>query len=384
MDDAPPAARGDASDTTPARVEANRANAARSTGPKTADGLARSSANALSHGLTARSVVVRGESAEQWEAFRDATLADLDARGAVEHALATRVAELLWRLQRAGAAEAAVANFAVDRAERASIEAALDAHAGPGDGSPFCFRNADAIDDLHAKALRARAAGEAALKAYTAAEEERIDPAVAGDLVRLLSVLAGLGDPELVHRVAADEQARRIARGAHAMSLPSWTVGGLQKVAAGMALATNRDLFDEDDEDGDDDGVACADDRGRTPHTEGVALLSRARRLCLEATLRGLLAEKDARQRLALARGTAASSEEAALVRRHEAHLQRQLAGALALLDAARARRPSPVAGGAGDFRTGVRVLPQERPANAFAEVVEVAEQTTAIAASRG
>ncbi len=379
MDDAPPAARGDASDTTPARVEANRANAARSTGPKTADGLARSSANALSHGLTARSVVVRGESAERWEAFRDATLADLDVHGAVEHALATRVAELLWRLQRAGAAEAAVANFTVDRAERASIAAALAAHGGPGDGSPFCFHNADTTDELYARALRAQAAGEAALKAYTGGQDERLDPAAAGDLVRLLSVLAGLGDPELVRRVAADEQARRIARGVHAMSLPSWTVGGMQKVATGMVVAAAGLPLDEGDEDDDDEGGADAHDR--TPHTEGAALLSRAHRLCLEATLRGLRATKDARQRFALARDTAASSEEAAAVRRHEAHLQRQLAGALALLDAARSRRPSPALPATGDFRTGVRVLPQEQPANVVAEVTGVQSQLTA---SRG
>lgn len=109
------------------RVTANRANAARSTGPRTPAGLARASGNALSHGLSARSVVVRGESAEQWETFRDATLADLDARGAVEHALATRVAELLWRLQRAGAVEAAVANFALDGAEEGAVREALDA-----------------------------------------------------------------------------------------------------------------------------------------------------------------------------------------------------------------------------------------------------------------
>lgn len=379
MDDAPPAARGDASDTTPAGAEANRANAARSTGPKTADGLARSSANALSHGLTARSVVVRGESAEQWETFRDATLADLDARGAVEHALATRVAELLWRLQRAGAAEAAVANFAVDRAERASLVAALNAFTGPGDSSPFGFRNADTIDELQARALRARAAGEAALKAYTGAEDERLDPAAAGDLVRLLSVLAGLGDPELVHRVAADEQARRIARGVHAMSLPSWTVAGMQTVAAGMIVAAAGDLLE--DEDDDEESAEGASENDRTLHTEAAALLSRAHRLGLEAALRGLWAAKDARQRFALARDTAASSDDTAAVRRHEAHLQRQLAGALALLDAARARRPAPVAGSAGDFRTGVRVLPQEQPANA---VAEIGEARSPLVASRG
>jgi hypothetical protein len=38
---------------TPAQIEANRRNARKSTGPKTAAGKAASSRNALTHGLTA-------------------------------------------------------------------------------------------------------------------------------------------------------------------------------------------------------------------------------------------------------------------------------------------------------------------------------------------
>ncbi len=399
MDDTLPAPRENAPPTasSPARVEANRANAAHSTGPKTADGLARSSGNALVHGLTARSVVVRGESLEQWEAFRDAALADLDARGPVERALATRVAELLWRLQRAGAAEAAVANFALARAERASIAAALDAVGGPGDGSPFGFRNSDTLDDLRAKALRAKRAEEVAHQALSAADDVRLDPAAVGDLVRLLSVLAGMGDPELVHGVAADEQARRIARGDNALSLPSWTVGGLRMVAAAMVTSTTDYGFEDEDEDEDiepdDEAEGAAEgantqppaaQKARTPATEGLVLLSRARRVCLEATLRGLMAERDARQRLALAQDTAAAGDEAAPVRRHEAHLQRQLAGALALLDAARARRPPAHTGEATSVpRTGIRVVSHERPASA-ANVIEAEVPRLVVAAARG
>jgi hypothetical protein len=43
------------------RLEANRTNAKRSTGPCTQTGKARSKMNALKHGLAAKSVVIEGE-----------------------------------------------------------------------------------------------------------------------------------------------------------------------------------------------------------------------------------------------------------------------------------------------------------------------------------
>jgi len=48
----------------PAQLSANRANALRSTGPKTDEGKARSRANALKHGLTGEGIVLPTEDAE--------------------------------------------------------------------------------------------------------------------------------------------------------------------------------------------------------------------------------------------------------------------------------------------------------------------------------
>jgi hypothetical protein len=91
----------------------NRLNAALSTGPRTAEGKARSARNSLRHGLASRAIVVPGlERQEQWEEHLEATIDDVAPTGYIEHVLAERVAMALWRLAR------------VTRYERGMIEAA--------------------------------------------------------------------------------------------------------------------------------------------------------------------------------------------------------------------------------------------------------------------
>ena len=50
--------------TTEAQIEANRANAQKSTGPRTPEGKATVAQNAVKHGLLARTAVLHGE---DWE-----------------------------------------------------------------------------------------------------------------------------------------------------------------------------------------------------------------------------------------------------------------------------------------------------------------------------
>ena len=91
----------------PARAEASRKNGARSKGPKTPEGRARSARNALKHGLCAETfVVVAGESAEAFAAFEAALLDDLAPEGALQTLLAGRIARAAWRLERAERIEA--------------------------------------------------------------------------------------------------------------------------------------------------------------------------------------------------------------------------------------------------------------------------------------
>ena len=88
-----------------ARLLANRLNARRSTGPRTPLGRTRVGQNAVKHGLyaTAALLPALGETAAGWDAHRAAVVADLDPHGAAEHALAERVAWLLWRQRRVAA-----------------------------------------------------------------------------------------------------------------------------------------------------------------------------------------------------------------------------------------------------------------------------------------
>lgn len=92
---------GDAMPTSDARIEANRKNAAKSSGPKTAEGKGASRRNSLKHGLTGAGVVlVEADSAEV--ARRSEKFAgELCAVGEVGEALARRAALHSVRMERA-------------------------------------------------------------------------------------------------------------------------------------------------------------------------------------------------------------------------------------------------------------------------------------------
>jgi hypothetical protein len=86
----------------PARAEASRRNGAMSRGPNTPEGKARSSQNALKHGLRAQKhVVLPGESAAEFAALEAALMEELAPDGALQSVLAQRVVAAAWRLDRA-------------------------------------------------------------------------------------------------------------------------------------------------------------------------------------------------------------------------------------------------------------------------------------------
>ncbi|MGE5294260.1 MAG: hypothetical protein ACM3VT_05475 [Solirubrobacterales bacterium] len=86
---------------TAAQVQANRLNAQKSTGPRTAEGKERACRNAIKHGLLAQDAVIQGEDPAQFEMYREGMLQTLAPVGAMEAMLAERVVGLSWRLRRA-------------------------------------------------------------------------------------------------------------------------------------------------------------------------------------------------------------------------------------------------------------------------------------------
>src|SRR5215217_6258079 len=98
---------------TPAQAEAARRNGARSRGPVTAEGKARSRLNALRHGMRAeRLTLLRGEDTAQAEGFFARVRADIAPSGEVELGVAEAVAAAFWRAQRADRLESALLNAA--------------------------------------------------------------------------------------------------------------------------------------------------------------------------------------------------------------------------------------------------------------------------------
>jgi hypothetical protein len=91
----------------PARAEASRRNGAKSKGPKTAEGKARSARNALKHGLRAEKFVVVGdEDPQEFAAFEAAMLDSLSPQDALQSFFAGRIVRAAWRLERAEQIEA--------------------------------------------------------------------------------------------------------------------------------------------------------------------------------------------------------------------------------------------------------------------------------------
>ncbi len=90
------------------QIAANRANARRSTGPKSAGGKAVVALNSMKHGLLSQNVLVRNENEADLIAFGKSLRAEMAPVGELELLLVDRIVSTAWRLRRLVAVEAAL------------------------------------------------------------------------------------------------------------------------------------------------------------------------------------------------------------------------------------------------------------------------------------
>jgi hypothetical protein len=93
------------------QLQANRANAAKSTGPRSQAGKARSRLNSWKHGLSAKMLIIIGENADDFDELRAALMDEHDPQSILECEMVERLAVILWRLRRVPFFEAAILNL---------------------------------------------------------------------------------------------------------------------------------------------------------------------------------------------------------------------------------------------------------------------------------
>jgi hypothetical protein len=178
-----------------ARAAASRQNGAKSRGPRTEEGKARSAQNALKHGLRAQKyLVLPEEDAGEFAALEAALLEELAPVGVLQTMLARRVAVAAWRLARADRLEVEVLEFRSYEGANAGLALIRDGNGTRSFETLLRYRGAAMAEFWRAlKTLKALQAEQAAALA-----EAATDAAVAAPPAR----------PTLVNRVQPKEPER--------------------------------------------------------------------------------------------------------------------------------------------------------------------------------
>ena len=90
------------------QISANQRNAKRSTGPRSQVGKRRTRRNAIKHGLTAESILIEGESREDFDSLCRQLYEELNPTSTLEHQYVERFVGYVWRLRRIPVLEAAL------------------------------------------------------------------------------------------------------------------------------------------------------------------------------------------------------------------------------------------------------------------------------------
>lgn len=161
---------------------ANRANAKKSTGPRTPEGKARVSLNALTHGLTAHAAVLPLENPDHFEKFAWALRADLRPSGFLQTLLAERIIDLAWKLRRSSVAQTELACRLLDDHIHAHETAVKEgAYVGPFVAMNGADMVAEGVDDRDAGPGKQKPAAYLRLDLYA----DRLQRAMLAALMRL-------------------------------------------------------------------------------------------------------------------------------------------------------------------------------------------------------
>ena len=93
------------------QIKANRANARRSTGPKSAEGKAKSAQNAIKHGLLSQSLLVGDESEADFDVLIQGLIDSHQPQDLAEALLVEKMAIALWKMRRLHAVESATIEY---------------------------------------------------------------------------------------------------------------------------------------------------------------------------------------------------------------------------------------------------------------------------------
>jgi hypothetical protein len=99
------------------RAAVNKANAQKSTGPRTAAGKQRSSLNALRHGLTGHTIVLPTEDQSAYQRHSQAFLGEYQPKEATETQLVQSLIDTSWQLNRASAVETNLFSLGITESE---------------------------------------------------------------------------------------------------------------------------------------------------------------------------------------------------------------------------------------------------------------------------
>jgi hypothetical protein len=96
------------------QLEANRANAQKSTGPRTADGKSKSAQNSLRHGLAARGLIILPGHESAFTELEAGYRESLQPFGSLQEAIFQRIVESAWNIRRCALAEVQLYSQAAD------------------------------------------------------------------------------------------------------------------------------------------------------------------------------------------------------------------------------------------------------------------------------